>query len=103
MEPLPDVRWATRDRLLLGFAVLIGLLGLAGLAYLIFGLWLQLTILELFWWIVGLWISARLLWWSWGPRRQPRLRVPARPEDSAHDAAIAVSAVLGVRDGLRRD
>lgn len=92
-----------RERVLLSLAILLGVLIFLAVTYLVLFVWLRLSPGELVWWGLAAWLSARLLSWSWGPRRQPRLRVPTRPKDSAHDAAIAISAVLGVRDGLRRD
>lgn len=61
--------------------------------------------LELLWTILLIWIAIRIVWWGFGhhfrpkpPRIQPRLST-----DDAHDAAISIAAVLGVRDGRRRE
>jgi hypothetical protein len=58
---------------------------------------------ELIWWIIFIYIAIRLLWWLWRPAPRTLLRRgPRRPVD-AHDAAVAIAAVLGVRDGLSAD
>jgi hypothetical protein len=54
---------------------------------------------EALWWLAGLWISGRLLWSLWGPKLPAGRRVVGA---DAHDAAVALAGVLGVRDGVDR-
>lgn len=56
--------------------------------------------LELMWWIIPIYLAIRLLWWLWRPTPRTLFRGSPRRQTDAHDAAISVVAVLGVRDGL---
>jgi hypothetical protein len=58
---------------------------------------------QLFWWGVTAWIALRIVGLAYPPRRGPVLP-PRRhePAADAHDAAVSVAAVLGVRDALHR-
>ena len=58
---------------------------------------------ELIWWIILIYIAIRLVWWLWRPAPPTLLRSGARRQADAHDAAVSVAAVLGVRDGLHAE
>lgn len=54
------------------------------------------------WWIIIGYLTVRVLAWLFAPHFRaptPRLQSAHRP-DGAHDAAVSIAAVLGVRDGL---
>ena len=64
--------------------------------------------MEVVWTVILIWIAIRIAWWAIRPkpdrRTQLRRTLQAdRTRDDAHDAAVSVAAVLGVRDGAKRE
>jgi hypothetical protein len=57
--------------------------------------------LDVFWWILFVYIAVRILWWLWRPAPPTLLRPDRRSHRDSHDAAVSIAAVLGVRDGSR--
>lgn len=55
---------------------------------------------EPMWWIIFIYIAFRLLWRLWHPAPRTLLRRGPPQQADAHDAAVSVAAVLGVRDGM---
>ncbi len=96
-----DGEWRRNDQLLLAVALLLGFLILVSIFSLVLFILISATWSDVLWWTIGGFIALRLLWWGRGPKKAtPPRRIPS---DGAHDAAVALSAVLGVRDGVRRE
>ncbi len=110
LEPAPPApaevntaRWTWGDRILLVTAVALGIAILLAIAYLVLGVWLGLTPIEVIVWGLAGWICLRILGFPPRPAAPslPIRRNPVTPDD-AHDAAIGIAAVLGARDAIHR-